>query len=97
MDIKTDPKAAARKAVDVLGGPVNTARVILGDGKKYQTVQGWINTRVPAEHCPRIERETTEAGQPVMCEEMRADVDWAYLRSRRPVVKSKASTANGGH
>jgi DNA-binding transcriptional regulator YdaS (Cro superfamily) len=33
--------------------------------------------RVPAQHCPAIERLTLGA---VRCEELRPDVDWAYLR-----------------
>ncbi len=33
--------------------------------------------KVPAEHCPAIERVTEGV---VRCEELRADVDWAYLR-----------------
>lgn len=33
--------------------------------------------RVPAERCPAIERET---GGVVRCEDLRPDVDWAYLR-----------------
>ncbi len=36
--------------------------------------------RVPAERCPDIERETNGV---VTCEEMRPDVDWAYLRRAR--------------
>ena len=34
--------------------------------------------RVPAEHCPTIERITNRQ---VTCEELRPDVDWAYLRA----------------
>jgi DNA-binding transcriptional regulator YdaS (Cro superfamily) len=34
--------------------------------------------RIPAEHCPVIERATKGL---VKCEEMRPDVDWAYLRT----------------
>ena len=34
--------------------------------------------RVPAEICPQIERATN--GQ-VRCEDLRPDVDWAYLRA----------------
>lgn len=34
--------------------------------------------QVPAERCPDIERATT--GQ-VRCEDLRPDVDWAYLRA----------------
>lgn len=33
---------------------------------------------VPAERCPAIERATAGA---VRCEELRPDVDWAYLRA----------------
>jgi DNA-binding transcriptional regulator YdaS (Cro superfamily) len=33
--------------------------------------------RVPADRCPAVERATDGA---VRCEEMRPDVDWAYLR-----------------
>ena len=33
--------------------------------------------RVPAEYCPAIERAT---GGAVRCEDLRPDVDWAYLR-----------------
>mgnify|MGYP000606055625 CR=1 FL=1 len=34
--------------------------------------------KIPAEHCPAIERLT---GGLVRCEQMRPDVDWAYLRN----------------
>jgi DNA-binding transcriptional regulator YdaS (Cro superfamily) len=34
--------------------------------------------RVPAEHCPAIERLTEGA---VRCEDLRPDVDWAIVRS----------------
>lgn len=34
--------------------------------------------RVPADHCPAIERATDGA---VRCEDLRPDVDWAYLRT----------------
>jgi hypothetical protein len=34
--------------------------------------------QVPAEHCPAIERLT---GGEVRCEDLRPDVDWAYLRA----------------
>ena len=42
-------------------------------------VSQWKNgTRnVPADRCPAVERATDGA---VRCEEMRPDVDWAYLR-----------------
>lgn len=34
--------------------------------------------QVPAERCPAIEKATSGA---VRCEELRPDVDWAYLRA----------------
>lgn len=34
--------------------------------------------QVPAERCPEIEKAT---GGAVRCEDLRPDVDWAYLRS----------------
>lgn len=42
-------------------------------------IHQWANgkRRVPAEHCPAIERATDGA---VRCEELRPDVDWAFLR-----------------
>jgi DNA-binding transcriptional regulator YdaS (Cro superfamily) len=36
-----------------------------------------LRGRVPAEHCPTIERIT---GRAVRCEELRPDVDWHVLR-----------------
>lgn len=37
--------------------------------------------RVPAERCPALERATEGA---VRCEDLRPDVDWAYLRGTSP-------------
>ena len=43
------------------------------------TVSQWIigQRPIPAERCPEIERATNGA---VRCEDLRPDVDWAYLR-----------------
>lgn len=43
------------------------------------TVSQWGSgaRQVPAERCPDIERAT---GGVVICEELRPDVDWAYIR-----------------
>jgi len=46
-------------------------------GVRYQVVQQWIENRVPAEYCPKIERVT---GRKVRCEQLRSDVDWGYVR-----------------
>lgn len=82
--IGIDPKEAARdaacRAVASLGGTVSAARRLNVPGGRYQTVQGWLKTRVPAEYCPAIERETRMVGQEVRCELLRPDVDWAVLR-----------------
>ena len=45
--------------------------------QKPQVVSNWRSRGVPAEHCPSIERATEGA---VRCEDLRPDVDWAYLR-----------------
>jgi len=43
--------------------------------------------RVPAERCPDIERITSGA---VRCEDLRPDVDWAYLRGTSKPSKKAA-------
>lgn len=58
-------------------------------GISAQAVCKWRS--VPAERCPAIERAT---GGTVTCEELRPDVDWAYLRGTRCEEKvSPADTA----
>lgn len=47
-------------------------------GVTRSAVSQWLTTGVPIEHCPTIERLTQGT---VRCEEMRPEVDWAYLRS----------------
>lgn len=50
----------------------------LGNGVRRQHVEHWLKTgAVPPERCIAIEKATHGA---VRCEEMRPDVDWAYLR-----------------
>ncbi len=44
--------------------------------------------RVPAERCPSIERAT---GGAVRCEDLRPDVDWAYLRQSGPLRAAEVS------
>jgi DNA-binding transcriptional regulator YdaS (Cro superfamily) len=45
--------------------------------------------KVPAERCPAIERAT---GGAVRCEDLRPDVDWAYLRATDcPVTEREAA------
>lgn len=45
----------------------------------YQVIQEWRRQgRVPAEHCPVVERLTEGA---VTCEELNDKVDWAFVRA----------------
>lgn len=77
------------RAIDAMDGVTALASAI---GVGQSTVSMWrTRGRVPAEHCPAIERATTKAGFPVPCEELRPDVDWSVLRRRRP--KSRAPVA----
>jgi len=48
-------------------------------GVKPVSISQWASgvRKVPANHCPAIERATNGA---VRCEDLRPDVDWAYLR-----------------
>lgn len=50
---------------------------LLGVSQSALWQWGLPDRKVPAEHCPAIERLTK--GQ-VRCEELRPDVDWAVLR-----------------
>lgn len=52
-------------------------------------VSQWKNgvRQVPAEHCPSVEKATNGA---VRCEDLRPDVDWAYLRATNCQAKKAA-------
>lgn len=82
------PREALEAAIEALGGLVNTARVLRLKDERYQTVQSWLANRVPAEHCPSIERATravaAQGGESliVRCEELRPDVAWEVLRQQ---------------
>lgn len=71
------PEDALDKAVSAIG-----TMQILADhlGVTKGAVGQWkLNGRkIPAEHCPLIERLANRA---VTCEDLRPDVDWAYLRA----------------
>jgi len=70
---------ALKQAIDIVGGPSKLAGML---GVSAQAVCFWRDEkrRLPAEHCPDIERET---GGLVTCEQLRPDVDWGYLRATR--------------
>ena len=68
-----------RTAVECVGGASKLAERI---HVPVQSVYFWLSgeRRIPAEHCPAIERETHHA---VVCEDLRPDVDWAVLRGTK--------------
>lgn len=69
--------SAIRNAVDILGSQANLARVL---SVTPAMVNQWLrgSRQVAAERCPAIEKATAGA---VRCEDLRPDVDWAYLRN----------------
>jgi DNA-binding transcriptional regulator YdaS (Cro superfamily) len=67
---------AIKRAAHIIGSQSGIASAV---GVAPQVVHNWIKRgNVPAEYCPRIERATHGA---VRCEDLRPDVDWAYLRA----------------
>ena len=80
------PLEALEAVVTVAFGGV-AARMAEAYGVSDQTVSWWRKgerdgrpVKFPAEHCIDAERRTREAGHVVLCEELRPDVDWSYLR-----------------
>jgi DNA-binding transcriptional regulator YdaS (Cro superfamily) len=66
---------ALQRAVEIVG---SQSALALAIGRVPQVVNNWMRRgNVPAESCPDIERATNGA---VRCEDLRPDVDWAYLR-----------------
>lgn len=62
-------------AIDHFGSQAKLARAI---GRSQQVINNWIRRKsIPAERCIDIDRATNGA---VRCEDLRPDVDWAYLR-----------------
>lgn len=72
-------------AIEMLGGPSKTAQKL---GVTPQAVCFWRDGKrqLAAEYCPAIERETNGK---VRCEELRPDVDWAYLRGSNAAVSDQ--------
>ncbi|HEX8610188.1 MAG TPA: helix-turn-helix domain-containing protein [Telluria sp.] len=70
------PEEALDKAVSYVGTVQNMADHL---GVTKGAISQWKQEgrRIPAEHCPAIERLTARG---VRCEQMRPDVDWEYLR-----------------
>ena len=65
------------RAIAIAGGLTALSEII---GQSPQVVSNWRSRKVPAERCPAIERATKGA---VRCEELRPDVDWAFIRGTK--------------
>jgi len=76
-----------KRAIDLAGGPVKLAEEL---GVSQAAVYFWRagSRRLPAEHCPTIERLI---GGAITCEELRPDVDWSYLRGTAAASADKAA------
>lgn len=65
-----------KRAIQIVG---NQKLLGIAVGVVPQVVNNWLRRgNIPAEYCPGIERATKGA---VRCEDLRPDVDWAYLRA----------------
>ena len=75
-DINSSIEHPLERAARLLGSQVALANAL---GVTKAAVGQWRDPgrRVPAEHCPEIEK--APAGE-VRCEDLRPDVDWSYLR-----------------
>lgn len=82
---------ALLKAVEVVGGVSRMAEMV---GVSPSAPSMWKSRgKVPAQHCPAIERATNGA---VRCEDLRPDVDWSVLR--RPAhAQPEPTTAGDEH
>lgn len=81
-----------KRAWKLVGGSVPLARM-LSIGQS--TLSEWHTGRrlVPADVCINIEKVT---GGVVRCEELRPDIDWAYLRSDRNRLALSSKPQSGG-
>lgn len=71
--------SALKRAIKQIG----LSEMAGGLGVSAQRLANWASRGVPAEHCIEIERYTKKVGFPVLCEEMRPDIDWSYLRQMK--------------
>ena len=80
MNTLPPEKVALQRAAEVLGGQAGLARALGYADRRNVHPYFTLDRQFPAEHCPAVERATRERGQPVLCEELRPDVDWSALR-----------------
>lgn len=78
-------EAAAMEALNEAIAVAGTARALAQRiGVVQSAVTNWrMRRKVPAEHCPAIERETG-----VSAERLCPAVDWAVIRGKRPDLQA---------
>ncbi len=80
------------RAARVIGSQVALAKVL---GVTKAAVGQWKDPgrRVPAEHCPTIEKLTQEMSKSpadvVTCEQLRPDVPWGVLRTPPAITQAE--------
>lgn len=75
--------------------PIKRAAIVIGSqaalavrlGVTKGAVSQWVTAGTPIDRCIDIEKATSGA---VRCEDLRPDVDWAYLRATDCPVKEAA-------
>lgn len=83
-------ESAIQRACRLVGSQADMARALhVSPSMVNQLVKG--ARPIPAEYCPTIERKT--CGK-VRCEDLRPDVDWAYLRNSVNPPTSAGEVAN---
>jgi DNA-binding transcriptional regulator YdaS (Cro superfamily) len=84
---------ALKHAQHILGSQAALARAV---GLAPQVVSNWQRRgNIPAEYCPAIEKATRGT---VRCEDLRPDVDWAYLRATDcPVAGNLPADTEASH
>jgi DNA-binding transcriptional regulator YdaS (Cro superfamily) len=78
-------------AAEIVGGTQETLAIALGVTKSAVNQWKGEKRRVPAEHCPAIERLT--AGR-VRCEDLRPDVAWDVLREHTKPKRDRAAAGD---
>lgn len=88
---KTYTPAMNEHPIDVAAGLLGSQAALASAlGVSRAAVPQWkeAGRRIPAEHCPKIERLT---GGKVTCEQLRPDMEWEVLRLQTAHVDQQAA------
>lgn len=79
--------SALDRAISIVGSMQSLATQL---GVTKGAVGQWKlpGRRIPAEHCPAIERLVARQ---VVCEDLRPDVDWSYIRAGTSILGSEVT------